>query len=312
MLLVLCLALVIVLAVNTEAGEYDLPYSELRERYNELGEALKSESYPDTLKALRNLVNAFPKENVKMVGIDIKSWSVRIGTATYLHGDFSDITFTPFWVDVKNYAHILHNPGEHIHGIGYISGDLHMTKESAKLGFRTAVVPDVATKVYAFGSGNIDTTKAMATETTCQNLHDQWNNMLREYGPHFDNKTFVTLTDDLYCPTELQKLAGSYYRDVSLTKGYANDGTPVDIISTFAEAIKREHEEAKEEQQPEFDENNIMAALLKEDAEKRMKGLVGTPKPEQRGTTTTNQIPTAKPKLVTVQTASIPKPREDF
>lgn len=228
-------------SVSTNAVE-DIDYAQIESMAQELSKAAKAGDYQLTMRTVRDIVKGMPAENVKLLGIDVNAWTLKIGKATYLDGVFTDITLTPFWPSMRNYAHILHNPKEHVDGVGYVRGSMHMTRETAVHSmFRQKDVPDVATKVIAYGKGDINVDGLQPTTQPCNRLEEEWEDIVDERGEQMDSKTMLVLTSEYYCPEKLRDLVGGMYREVELTSGYANDGTPVDIVSTLAP--NTEHEE---------------------------------------------------------------------
>lgn len=201
------------------------------------------------MKDVRNLVRNMLKENLKVMGIDLSTWTLRVGTATYYEGDFMDISQAPFWPRLKTHAHILHNAGDTQTGVGYLKGETIITKETALHSmFRVSEVPDTLTKVLAHGSGEINTNNAEETQETCGKLKSDWDNIITSTAEHADKQTFIVLTSDLYCPTELRELIGKYFRELTLETAYANDGTPIDIIADSI--VKHDDKPGKPKQKP--------------------------------------------------------------
>lgn len=105
---------------------------------------------------------------------------------------------------------------------------------------RAASTPSMATRVIVAGKGEVDTTDVEETPATCNKLENRWDELMEDIEDDFNTRTFIALTADMYCPTELKKKVGSLYREVEVESGYADDGTPVDVLRnpTIAEATK--------------------------------------------------------------------------
>lgn len=251
--LVVLAALAIVVSQNAKANitenEKSLDYKKAIELIKDLNESAKLEDQPSFMKNLRNLVKMLPKENLKIMGIDLNTWTLRVGTATYYEGDFMDITLAPFWPRLKTHAHILHNSGNIQLGIGYIRGETIITKEKAVHSiFRSSKILDTLTKVIAYGEGEINSNGAVETKEACEKLEAQWDDLFYNVGSKADEQTFVVITADLYCPTVVRKMVGDFYKELTLETAYANDGTPIDIIANSIQ--KRNADAGKEEKSP--------------------------------------------------------------
>lgn len=202
----------------------------VRKGIKALEKALDDDNEPMIASNIRELVRAVPEEDLKMVGIDLNAWTLRVGTATYVDGDIYDITLTPFWPSIRGYAHIIHNPGAKTSGIGYLRGETSATKKSAKASFfRRDKVPRSMTKLVAYGEGGMTVNGIEETPDPCRLLKHEWDDIL-EASDGADRQTFVVLTNNYYCPSYLRQKVGDNFRELNVQIGYASDGTEVDIL----------------------------------------------------------------------------------
>lgn len=197
-----------------------------------LTEAIKSQDDQAMRNQLRKMVRTIDPTNLKMIGIDIGTLELKFGTVSYYDGDLYEIKLMPLWPYLRDYAYILHNEDEHQKGIGYIRGDTHITPEKGVISYARQLVktPPIETRVIVLGKGDVDTTDAKETTTSCNKLLNRWDDYKDTLESEFDSKIFVAITSDMYCPTELKRLDPRLYREIAVEGGHADDGTPVDVI----------------------------------------------------------------------------------
>lgn len=225
-------ATLLLATISNAQARNDYDYPKMIEEADTLRTAATNKDDHKIAKAVRAIIRSMPDENVKFMGIDLKNWSLKFGTATYLDGSMYEITVTPFWPKVKDYAHVFHAKGDFQSGIGYIKGSHHITHENAVWTKTRSLVkvPEVATKVIVFGSGTIDTADVKEEAKRCNKLKSDWPKIIQA-GRKMDNQTLLALTEDYYCPDILKQYAKHLYREVTVDAAYAHDATPITAVN---------------------------------------------------------------------------------